>query len=235
VTRSNGRRCADRAPAAGSSATTIAIRVLALVAVIAGCGEGHAAAMDSARADSVARARQDSVNRAQPGYIVDSILPIEEQLRRFRAGIAETPSHFDGGISSADQLVRSLIRSLEAADTASLVRLTISRAEFAYLVYPESPFAAPPYRQAPDLVWMRHAATSGTGLKRLLNRLSGAPLGFRSWQCAGQPLVEGRNRIWRDCTVQFGMPGDAPQSKELFAGIIERQGRFKVLSYANGF
>ena len=183
----------------------------------------------------MARARQDSANRAQPGYIIDSILPIEEQLRRFRAGLAEAPSQLAGGASNPDQLVRTVVRALEAADTAALVRLTISRAEFAYLVYPESPFAAPPYRQAPDLVWMRHAAASGTGLTRLLNRLGGSSLGFRSWRCAGQPLAEGTNRIWRDCTVQFGKPGDTPQRKQLFASIIERQGRFKILSYANGF
>jgi hypothetical protein len=42
------------------------------------------------------------------------------------------------------------------------------------------------------------------------------------------------NRIWRDCTVRSGKPGE-PQSRELFASIIERQGRFKILSYANGF
>jgi hypothetical protein len=46
---------------------------------IAACGEGHAAAVDSARADSIALVRQDSINRAQPGYVVDSILPMEEQ------------------------------------------------------------------------------------------------------------------------------------------------------------
>lgn len=210
------------------------IRLLMMAGLMAGCGEGHAAAVDSARADSLARVRQDSVNRAQPGYIVDSILPIEEQLRRFRTGLAEAPDSFDSDISTADELVRTVIRSLEAADTTALVRLTISRAEFAYLIYPESPIAAPPYRQAPDLVWMRHAAASGTGLERLLNRLGGSQLGFESWRCAGKPLVEGRNRIWRDCTVRFGKPGE-PQNRELFASIIERQGRFKVLSYANGF
>ena len=201
----------------------------------AGCGEGHAAAaMDSARADSVARAVQDSVNRAQPGYIVDSILPVEEYNRRFRAGLAVAHA-LDGGAGSRDQLVRQFVRYVESADTAALVRLTISRAEFAYLIYPESPLSAPPYTQAPELVWMRHAAESGTGLSRLLKRLGGAPLGFRSWSCGRPALREGSNRLWKDCTVTFSPPGGTTQTLRLFASMLERNGRVKILSYANAF
>src|SRR3954471_18553957 len=42
---------------------------------------------DSLQRDSIARARQDSVNRAQPGYVVDSILPTEEAVRRFKQSL----------------------------------------------------------------------------------------------------------------------------------------------------
>lgn len=208
---------------------------LLLTLVLAACGDGHAALMDSALADSIARARQDSVNRAQPGYIVDSILPIEEHLRRFRADIPDTIRALVGGARSRDQLVRSFVRSLEAADTAALIGLTISRAEFAWLVYPESPFIGPPYQQAPELVWMRHAAAGGTGLKRLLARLAGSPLGFEAWTCSDRPVIEGSNRLWRDCTVRFTKQPGETQTVQLFSSIIERQGRFKILSYANGY
>lgn len=201
--------------------------------VMTGCRQGHASA-DSARADSLARVRQDSVNRAQPGYIVDSILPIEEQLRRFRVGLPDTRV-FSNGAASREALVQSFMRSLENADTAALVRLAVSRAEFAYLVYPESPLSAPPYEQAPDLVWMRHAAASATGLKRLLARAPGTRLWMRLSSCSEPPLVEGANRIWRDCVVRFAPDGGVIQTTQLFSGIIERQGRFKILSYANAF
>lgn len=200
-----------------------------------GCGQGHAALMDSARADSVARARQDSANRAQPGYIVDSILPVEEQLRRFRTGSPDTIRAFTGGAGSAESLVRQFIGGVEAADTAALIRLTISRAEFAWLVYPDSPFSRRPYQQSPDLVWMRQAAASNTGLDRLLSRLGGRPLGLNSWTCDGPPTEEGANRIWRGCVVRFLQSSSALKSLELFSSIIERDGRFKILSYSNGF
>ena len=58
--------------------------------------------IDSARADSIALVRQDSINRAQPGYIVDSILPMDEQLRRFRAGLKESPRALNGTAHSKD-------------------------------------------------------------------------------------------------------------------------------------
>jgi hypothetical protein len=215
--------------------TRSAIRLLVLAIVLGGCGEGHAAAADSTQSDSVARVRQDSVNRAQPGYIVDSILPIDEQLRRFRAGGPDTVRELQGGASSPDALVRAFIRGLSASDTAALARLTISRAEFAWLIYPESPLSAPPYRLAPDLAWMQHAAASGTGLTRLLERLGGSPLQFQSWGCQEGPFSEGANRIWRGCAVRFVRPGARQQTLRLFSSLIGRQGRFKVLSYANAF
>ena len=215
--------------------TRSSIRSLVLACVVYGCGEGHAAAADSAHADSVARVRQDSINRSQPGYIVDSILPIEEQLRRFRAGVPDTIRELVGGASSREMLVRVFMRNLAASDTAALVRLTISRAEFAWLIYPDSPLSAPPYRLAPDLAWMQHAAASGTGLTRLLERLGGGQLQLHSWDCSEGPLPEGKNRIWRNCAVRFEQPGAAQNSLRLFSSIIERQGRFKILSYANDF
>jgi hypothetical protein len=58
------------------------------------------------REDSVARARQDSINRAQPGYIVDSVLPVEEELRRFREALGGTPAtKLANGSESREALV----------------------------------------------------------------------------------------------------------------------------------
>ena len=207
---------------------------LCITIAVAACGQGHAAAVDSARADSVARAVQDSSNRAQPGYIVDSILPVDEQIRRFRATIADQPERLNG-TNSRQALIAALVVALEKRDTSALIDLTINRAEFAYLVYPESPFAVEPMQQAPDLVWLRHAAASGTGLTRLLERVSGRSLGYKSVDCDPTPATEGKNRIWKNCVIRYVPPGGPVESRRLFAGIIEREGRFKILSYANAF
>lgn len=205
-----------------------------LLLIVAACGEGHAAAADAARADSVALARQDSVSRAQPAYVIDSILPMQEQLRRFRFGL-DTVSRLQSPATSSASLVGAFAASLAHADTAALLRLAVSRAEFAWLVYPDSPLSAPPYQQAIDIAWLRHAAASSSGLARLLNRIGGQALHLQSWHCAKQPTIEGSNRVWGDCVVTFVVGGAEPATLGLFSSIIERQGRFKILSYANGF
>jgi hypothetical protein len=231
TTCERGRRSFTGTPAA----SVRSIGALLVAYAVTACGEGHAAAVDSARADSIALVRQDSLNRAQPGYVVDSILPMAEQLRRFRASLTESPRALGGNVHRKDQLVHLFVRALESADTAALVRLTITRAEFAYLVFPESPLSAPPYAQPPDLAWMQHSHGSATGLQRLLQRLGGSSIGFRSLSCAELPAIEGANRIWRDCTVRFSPPGGTTQTLRLFGSLLERDGRFKILSYSNGF
>jgi hypothetical protein len=203
-----------------------------LLPFVAACAVPEPAA-DPVRADSIARARQDSINRAQPGYVIDSILPIEEELRRFRADLPDAPTALDGGGTSRDGLVRMFIAGLEARDTTALTAMLMDRAEFAYLVYPESPWTAPPYRQSPGLVWMMASRENGTGLGRLLQRLGGRSLSFQSYRCDPEPEHLGANRIWRQCLLRIvRSPGDTT-SMRLFAGIIERGGQFKIYSYGN--
>src|SRR5215218_6925464 len=42
---------------------------------------------EAARRADLERARQDSVVRARPGYIIDSILPVQEEIRRFQTSL----------------------------------------------------------------------------------------------------------------------------------------------------
>jgi hypothetical protein len=211
---------------------------LAGIATIA-CGNADArgsALSDSvelARKDSVARARQDSINRAHPGYIIDSILPIEEELRRFRADLPNAPTAFANGAPTRDSLVRLFVRAVEQSDSLALRRLVLTRAEFAYLVYPSSPYTAPPYRQAPGLVWMMITGGSRAGYSRLLDRMGGRPLGFLGYRCATPPAREGPNRIWRDCALRVVRTSGDTVAMRLFGAIIEQRGRYKIVSYAS--
>ena len=90
---------------------------------------------------------------------------MEEQLRRFRADLTEAPRVLERRRAARDQLVHDVRASARIRGHRGLIRLTISKAEFAYLVFPDSPLSAPPYAQAPDLVWMRHAYSSGDGTR----------------------------------------------------------------------
>lgn len=188
----------------------------------------------SAHTDSVARARQDSVNRTQPGYIVDSILPVEEEVRRFRAAVGgSVVTALSGAAASRHALVAQFAAAVSARDSSALRSLAVSPREFIDLVYPSSPYTKPPYRQAPGLLWSQIQLPSGTGFVRLLERLGGKPLRAEALTCPGRPERQGENLLHANCTVRFAA-GDAPlREGRLFGTILERHGRFKFVSFAN--
>src|SRR5215204_1111869 len=94
---------------------------------------------EASPADSVAiRARQDSIVRSRAGYVIDSILPVEEEIRRFQATLGTAPQGFSGGARSRTALIDAFLRSLKQRDTAGLFGLVVNRAEFGFLVYPTS-------------------------------------------------------------------------------------------------
>lgn len=191
---------------------------------------------DSARADSIARARQDSINRASPGYVIDSILPVEEELRRFRQAIGGSPATLlANGSPSRNELVRRFMSALSIRDSTDLVRMALQPREFADLVYPESPYTHPPYHQSPALLWYQIENGSSTGFTRLMRRLGGQPLRYVDSRCDAKPDRQGRNLIWTNCFVRIVGPAGDTTSRRLFGSIIERDGVFKIVSYRNEF
>jgi hypothetical protein len=158
-----------------------------------------------------------------------------ELLRRFRADLGPAPAALAGGAASREALVRAFVRAVETRDTAAFRRLTLSRAEFAYLYFPDSPLARPPYEMPPALLWFQLTEGSHKGVGRLLARLGGAPLGYAGHRCAAPPERQGANRLWERCTVRLvGAPGDTAV-RRLFGPIVARGGRFKFLGYANDY
>ncbi len=212
-----------------------------LVLLVVACADGGrpAPAADSLtalRADSVARARQDSVNRASPGYIVDSILPVEEEIRRVRAAVGGAAvTQLGDASTSRDELVERLAAAIAANDAVTLQRAVVTVREFIDLVYPESPNTKAPYRQAPGLVWTMITEPSNSGRRRLLAKLGGKPLAITSVSCSQPPETQGRNRLWSGCSVRYTSGSDAPRDGRLFGAIIERDGRFKFMSLSNQY
>jgi len=180
-------------------------------------------------------ARRDSVIRSRPGYVVDSLRPIEDEIRRFQQDAGEPASGFSFGATSSDALVTAFVRALEQSDTTALARLVVNRKEFGYLVYPTSPNVRRPYRQSPVLVWLRRAAATNKGASRLLSRFGGRTLGYAGYACPGAPAREGANTLWNACFVNVASAtgGDTARLR-MFGPIIERGGRYKFLSLANG-
>jgi hypothetical protein len=216
-------------------------RILVIAAVCAGaCTAGgtdtaRRATADSIRTDSIARARQDSINRAQPGYIVDSIFPVQEEIRRFRAAIGGTAvTALQGGATTREELIRRFVRAVAGADTTALRAMVVQVREFADLYYLDSPYARPPWRQPPGLAWSMIVTPSAEGLTAVLRRLGGQPLEYVSHACDAA-TTEGAVRRHSGCVVTTRDAAGVVATSRLFGSIIERAGAYKFLSYTNQF
>jgi len=168
--------------------------------------------------------------------IVDSIFPIEEELRRFRATLAgEPPAGLTGGAPSRDALVERFVTALEAADTAAFRDMLLTRTEFAWLYYPHTRFTAPPYELAPDLLWFQIENGTSRGFGRLLDRMGGRAAHAAGYTCPVGARTEGPNLAWEDCVVHLRPPGSERRDLRLFGTILARDGVYKFVSYSNGF
>lgn len=177
----------------------------------------------------------DALSNGPAPTHIDSILPIEEALRRFRETVGPELTTLDGGARSRDALVARFVEALATHDTTAFADMLMSAAEYAWLYYPHTRYSAPPYRQAPELVWFQVQNGTSRGLGRLLTRLGGTALEVLDHRCAPEPLAEGPNRIWEQCTLSVGTPGGEAREMRLFGSVLERAGVFKFVSYTNDF
>lgn len=202
---------------------------LLLGALLIACDAGTA--REEARSDAPSAA----VLVAADGRSAGSEAAIAEETLRamdaFRATVdGPLPDRLSGAAPSMDLLVARFVAALEAADTAALIAMTMSRGEFIALHYPESIYVRPPYDLLPDDVWFLARAETEKGLTRLLRRFGGRPFEFVGYDCP-QPLRrEGPNRWWSGCTITRAGGGPAMR---YFATIWERDGVFKFGGYAN--
>jgi len=168
---------------------------------------------------------------AEAATHVDSIVPRDVALARFRSGLVEPPS-LSGGAPSREVLVREFIAALERRDTVTLHGLLMTRAEFAFLYYPTNPEGLPPYDLSPGLMWFLLEGNSQRGLSHAFEDRGGRRLRYLGVHCQ-PPLQQGENTVWAGCVVSRQQaPGDTV-IELLFGPIIERGGRFKFISYAN--
>ncbi len=200
--------------------------VVLVVAVAAAC------AREKTEAERQAEQQAEHVQEVvAAGGVVDSIIPVAEALARFRADVPriDTLQHAS---ASLDRLARRIAASVGARDTADLNAMLMTRAEFAWLYYESSPMSRPPYEAPPGLLWGQMLAASGTGANALLSRFGGTTVTVRALTCPA-PDVEGANKLYKRCTVEFTAPGKKPLAGNLFGTVIERDGRFKLISFAN--
>jgi len=155
-------------------------------------------------------------------------------LGRFRADLDEA-TRLTSGAASRDELVRRIVDALAAADTAAFEALAVNRSEWAWLYFPTSPVALPPYELPPGLAWFQLQEGNRKGVLRALRELGGRRIDYRGYRCPDEPTIQGNNQVWSDCRVTLSRDGADPVTIALFGAILERDDRFAILSYANDF
>lgn len=206
----------------------LAVFLFALAVSFTGCGGDAPPAADAMPATDTA-----STTPAQP-QVVDSVLPMEVALDRFRADLEEAAA-LTSGAGTRDALVQDVIDALEANDTTAFEKLAVSRAEWAWLYFPTSPVAHPPYELPPGLAWLQLQEGNRKGVLRALRELGGHDVDYKGYTCDPEPKQEGDNTLWTGCRVTLSRDHGEVVTIGLFGAILERDGRFAVLSFANDF
>lgn len=166
----------------------------------------------------------------QAPYTSDSARQAE--LAAFRAGLTPV-RNLEGGEPSREALVRRFVAALGAQDTAALRRLQLSRAEFAWLYYPTTPQALPPYDLDSGTLWFTLQAQGSKGLANALGRLGGKAIQFVAERCEGSASREGENTVYGPCLVRIVTPPSDTSEGRLFGLVLERGGRWKFVTLSN--
>jgi hypothetical protein len=205
--------------------------MLALTLAASACGRGEGTEEGARMEVETPPATERAETRRRPVH-VDSVFPIEEEIRRFRATLDEQPTRLRGGASSRDSLVARFIRALERRDSVTLAEMHLSAAEFGYLYYPYTRYTREPYELKPALLWFQIQNASSRGITRALRDLGGRSLGYVDYRCEQEPEVLGEGRSWSGCRVRCQVGGNTVEVR-LFGSIFEREGHYKFISYAN--
>ena len=166
------------------------------------------------------------------GGVVDSILPIAEQLRRFREALPPTDT-LRYASPTRDALVARWAAAIARNDTSDLNAMIMDRDEFAWLYYLESPMSKPPYEAPPQLLWGQLLASSNKGATQLVNRFGGSRVTATRLRCVTPPDTQGANVLLSKCEVRLSAPGKPTVEGVLFGTILERVGRFKFVGLSS--
>lgn len=202
---------------------------LTFVAVV--CATVGSSACTRDQKDSSSTSGESAVVKSS---VIDSALPREVELERFRSGLGPEVTELSHGFNSRDALIDAFLKHLAARDTAHLAELGLTKAEFAWIYYPSSPIGKPPYDLSPALMFFQFDGNNRKGFVHLLEERGGKDLKVVGYSCATTEKQE-KNTVFAQCVVKRLQNRGDTLSELLFGGIIEHNGKYKLLNFANKF
>jgi hypothetical protein len=179
---------------------------------------------------SSACSRSDA--RASEIAPADTLYTGAASLRRFRASL-DSVGQLSPEFTSGEAVARAFVAAVAAHDAERVAHTLMTRAEFAWLYYPENPISRPPYELPAGLAWFELEGNSLAGLRRALASYGRRALSFGGLQCTAPPVSHGPNRLWNGCIVTLRLETGSETSVRMFGTILERGGRFKIATAAN--
>ena len=157
---------------------------------------------------------------------------MNEMIDRFQAELPRVTGLSSDAPVSRAELIGRFVDAVADSSVTSLRALTLNAAEFAWLYFPTSIYSRSPYAQPPEVNWLLLQQNSLKGEARLLRHFGGRRLDVVDYRC-GVEKEEGENRIHEQCTLKLRWDDGGVEDVRLFGSIIERDGRYKLLSLSN--
>jgi hypothetical protein len=163
-------------------------------------------------------------------------LPYDPEWRSVVAGRREAPPtdlELTDGAGSITRLVEELLRGLENEDEGLLQSLRVNREEYQLLLWVEFPQSRPYARIPADEAWMFQLTTLRDGMGSLFG-----VYGRKPWDLVGTTVAS--VVPFTNFTLHRGIEilvADAKTGERLILNreltVVERNGRFKILSFTN--
>ncbi len=184
------------------------------------------------RADGVLVASAESLRKI-PGYVVDSIFPPAEALRRFRdASGTSRPAALTDGDTSVTALFTGYVAALRARDSIAVLRYALTRPEYAWLYFDGSP-----EQQAglvPQAAWALTESRSNVGLGRAAGRVSAVDRArVVKATCGPTTVAMAAAELIGPCVVVLRAADGTTTTVPLARMVMRRDGRVKLVSFAN--
>jgi hypothetical protein len=173
-----------------------------------------------------------SRSEARASAPTDTLHTAEESLRRFREPLIPVDS-LSPMFATREAVARAFVAGLVANDARFVARTLLTRAEFAWLYYPDNPISRPPYELPAGIAWFELEGNSLAGLRHALATYGGRRIFFRRIDCRAEPVIQGSNRLWNGCAVTVSVDGERDVPVRMFGSVLERGGRFKLVTAAN--